>query len=60
MTNLQKVPEGLIDKNRGWNWRNQKFNSQLRVKLHKSETKNQIAIEVLRGLIALNQKFMVN
>ena len=26
--------------NRGWNWRNWKFNGQLGVKLHKSETKD--------------------
>jgi hypothetical protein len=42
MTNLQKAPNyrGLIDKNRGWNWRIWKFNGQLGVKLHKSETKD--------------------
>ena len=41
MTNLQKVPKfrGLIDKNRGWNW---KFNGQLGVQLNKSETKDHI------------------
>jgi len=39
---LQKAPNyrGLIDWNWGWNWRNEKFNGQLRVKLHKSETKD--------------------
>jgi len=40
---LQKASEyrGLIDWNQWWNLRTLKFNSQLRVKLHKSKTKNQ-------------------
>jgi hypothetical protein len=32
---------GLIDKNRGWDWRNWKFKGQLGVKLHKSKTDDQ-------------------
>jgi len=42
MTNLQKASnyKGLIDQNKGWNWRNWKFNGQLGVKLHKTETRD--------------------
>jgi hypothetical protein len=42
MTNLQKASNyrGVIDKNQGWNWRNWKFNGQLVVKLHETETKD--------------------
>jgi hypothetical protein len=71
MTNMQKAPklEGLIDKIRGLNWRNWKFNDQLRVKLHKSKTKDYTVKGAQtwgsnwsfgRGSIAQNQRFMVN